>query len=151
MKPLVIGIGNPLRGDDGVGQVVVQTLADRLPPDAATLRTVHQLTPELATDLADASHLILVDASVALPPGQVQITCLEDTAPPQLVGHHLTPTELRALAKLVYGRVPPTVCVAVGLASTILDAPLSTAVAEQLERIVASVMGLLALKDSDIA
>lgn len=33
-KVLVIGLGNPDRGDDGVGAIVARGLAGRLPPDA---------------------------------------------------------------------------------------------------------------------
>ncbi len=34
-KVLVIGLGNPDRGDDGIGAVVAQALVGRLPPDVA--------------------------------------------------------------------------------------------------------------------
>ena len=40
---LVIGIGNPLRGDDGVGALLAEQAGGR---------SVHQLTPELAAELA---------------------------------------------------------------------------------------------------
>jgi hydrogenase maturation protease len=57
---LVIGIGNPLRGDDGVGWHLVAGLGLRR----------HQLTPELAETVAAAERLLVVDAWLA-PPGAV--------------------------------------------------------------------------------
>ena len=61
MSPLlVIGIGNPLRGDDGVGPRLAaeaEALAPRprrgREPDLA-VRAVQQLTPELAPEVAEA-------------------------------------------------------------------------------------------------
>jgi hydrogenase maturation protease len=35
---LVIGVGNPLRGDDGAGAAVIQRLQNRLPASVATLQ-----------------------------------------------------------------------------------------------------------------
>jgi Ni,Fe-hydrogenase maturation factor len=57
---LVIGIGNPLRGDDGVGRWLAQRAGRWLAP--AQLRTVQQLTPELAADIALASRVLFIDA-----------------------------------------------------------------------------------------
>jgi len=56
-KRLVIGIGNPLRGDDGVGtwlaeQAAVLTAAE--PDGPVAVRSVQQLTPELAEELGRA-------------------------------------------------------------------------------------------------
>ncbi len=35
---LIIGVGNPLRGDDGAGPAVIQHLQNRLPPSVITLQ-----------------------------------------------------------------------------------------------------------------
>ena len=64
-RSLVIGIGNPLRGDDGIGW----RLAARLPArPGLAVRCRQQLTPELAADLAVVDRLLLLDAWVA--PGE---------------------------------------------------------------------------------
>ena len=57
---LVIGIGNALRGDDGVGGWLAQRAEQWLP--AVQLRTVQQLTPELAEDMAAAARVLFIDA-----------------------------------------------------------------------------------------
>ena len=55
-KVFVVGYGNPLRGDDGVGQEVAQVLARQrhhLPALAGTdVMSTHQLVPEMALDLS---------------------------------------------------------------------------------------------------
>jgi hydrogenase maturation protease len=62
-KILVIGYGNTLRGDDSVGPLVAERLIDQAWPDVRCL-AVHQLTPELAADMAIAEEVFFVDASV---------------------------------------------------------------------------------------
>ncbi len=82
--PLVIGIGNPTRSDDGAGHAVVFGLS-RLVPDG-TYRAVHQLTPDLAEDLAEASLVVFVDASVRAT--TLQLVPVEPT--PVAPGSHIT-------------------------------------------------------------
>ena len=56
---LVIGIGNPLRGDDGIGW----RLAAQLPAGAGlVVRCRQQLTPELAEELAAVERVLFLDA-----------------------------------------------------------------------------------------
>jgi Ni,Fe-hydrogenase maturation factor len=58
--PLLIAIGNPLRGDDGVAwRLALQ--AGRLRP-AIAMRRVQQLTPELCEELGPASRILFLDA-----------------------------------------------------------------------------------------
>jgi len=56
---LVIGIGNPLRGDDGIGW----RLAALMPARAGlAVRCRQQLTPELAEELASVERVLFLDA-----------------------------------------------------------------------------------------
>src|SRR5205823_6351255 len=59
---VVIGYGNDLRGDDGVGQRVALSVACWRQPGVMAL-ALHQLTPELTTWLVRATFAIFVDAS----------------------------------------------------------------------------------------
>ena len=61
MKPLVIGIGNPDRGDDAVGPRVVEHLRASSPADLE-LRTVRGDMLALFDCWADARTVVLVDA-----------------------------------------------------------------------------------------
>ena len=51
-KVLVIGYGNSLRGDDGIGPAVAQAFADEDATECADVIVCHQLTPELAESIA---------------------------------------------------------------------------------------------------
>ncbi|NJM98130.1 MAG: hydrogenase maturation protease [Phormidesmis sp. RL_2_1] len=58
---LIVGYGNALRGDDGVGAQVAHAVADWHLPEVKTI-IVHQLMPELAIEVAKADYVIFVDA-----------------------------------------------------------------------------------------
>jgi hydrogenase maturation protease len=74
MKPtLVIGLGNPLMGDDAAGPAVVDLLAadERLPEDAETLQAGTDLL-RYADRMVGRRRVILVDSlSNREPPGEV--------------------------------------------------------------------------------
>jgi hydrogenase maturation protease len=115
LRDLLIGIGNPLRGDDGVGALLVEELAEDLgglSTSRAELKVVHQLTPELACAVAGVHRVLFVDACVAartvapwlevLPPEACAEASAEDGAA-GLDPHQLQPASLVALAHVLYG------------------------------------------------
>ena len=68
---LVIGLGNPDRGDDGIGAAVVQRLAGRLPQDVASVVAAGDVL-SLVGDWEGRDALICVDAAAPLgAPGRV--------------------------------------------------------------------------------
>ena len=68
---MVIGIGNPDRGDDGIGPVVAAKLAGRLPPGVALAARSGDMLA-LIEDWADADALICIDAAApAGMPGRI--------------------------------------------------------------------------------
>lgn len=83
-RVLVIGIGNPDRGDDGIGPLVVRQLAGAVPPDVAIIeRTGDALA--LIDDWAGHDTVILVDAAAGSMPGRIhRIDLLEDELPNDL-------------------------------------------------------------------
>ena len=116
MVPLVIGYGNSLRRDDGVGRSVAEALiADARIPDA-DIRSVHQLMPELALDISRASLVVFIDATVDLAAGEHDV---EPVAPGGAVSswtHHVGPEVLGDLARQLYGQAPDMLNVRVGIA-----------------------------------
>jgi len=105
---LVIGIGNPLRGDDGVGallaeQAAVSTAAE--PGGSVAVRCVQQLTPELAAELAHLDAVLFIDAWEAPEDAEPQ---LKDLHPAGASGdsHRLEPAALLAVCQALYGRAP---------------------------------------------
>ena len=100
---MIIGYGNPLRGDDGVGWRVVEALAAELPSIEAL--TAHQLTPELADPISQARIVVFVDAAVGDLPGQVHCFPIWPAAD-RPGSHETTPAGLLALAAELFGRCP---------------------------------------------
>jgi hydrogenase maturation protease len=99
---LVIGYGNELRGDDGVGPVAARAVSAW---NLAGVRAldVHQLTPELADDVGHAERVVFVDAGLDDNQVKVEALCAKAGAP---AGHVGDPRELLALAQVLHGRQP---------------------------------------------
>lgn len=69
---LIIGIGNPLRSDDGLGWAVAEQLSqDR--DMGCDIHTVYQLTPELAQWMAAVNLVVMIDANHEGEPGELRI------------------------------------------------------------------------------
>jgi hydrogenase maturation protease len=103
---VVIGYGNALRSDDGVGPQVARVVAHWNLPGVRAL-AVHQLTPELAEVLAGASLAIFVDAAMDPGPPRYRVGLLAPTGSRDS-GHTSARGWLLALARQLYGRTPRT-------------------------------------------
>jgi hydrogenase maturation protease len=101
---LVIGYGNTLRGDDGVGPRVAEAVDALQLPGVRTL-VCHQLSPEHAANLAVADEVIFVDASVDTP-RELQFRRLAPGDTSQLMAHAADPRTMLALSRDVFGHVP---------------------------------------------
>ena len=104
---LIIGYGNPLRGDDGLGWHAAEAL--RALPGADVI-TTHQLTPELAEEASRTALVIFLDAAETGVPGEWRRREVVETAPTSAAfTHHVTPGSLLAAARLLYGHAPRAV------------------------------------------
>ncbi len=104
MGLLVIGYGNTLRSDDGVGPKVAEVVA-ALALAGVQVLAVPLLTPELAEALSRARLVIFVDAAVDAP-REVQMRRLAPAASSQVMAHAASPATLLALARDVFGHAP---------------------------------------------
>jgi hydrogenase maturation protease len=102
---LVIGYGNTLRRDDGVGPRVAEAVAALGLPGVQTLACA-LLTPELAEPVARAGMVVFVDAAVDAPRA-VQLRRLEPADSARILAHAADPRTLLALARDVFGHAPP--------------------------------------------
>lgn len=135
LRALVIGYGNPLRGDDALGSRVADALA-AIPAIAddpfIRVETVHQLTPELAESIADAEIVIFIDASAPSPdlaPGTLRCGEIDPASQShEALGHHLTPAQALAYASRVFGANPKGYMASVTAESFDYGAALSPAV-----------------------
>lgn len=102
---LVIGYGNELRGDDGVGQRVARAVEEWRVPNLQSL-AVHQLTPELAEELAVVDRVIFVDAYTEVIKPEVKVCRLEPANSVAATGHTSDPEMLLAIAQALYNAAP---------------------------------------------
>ncbi len=105
MTLLIIGYGNTLRSDDGVGVKVAEAVDKLQLPGVRTL-TCDLLTPEMAEPVAAAEAVVFVDAAVDAP-REVQLRPLVPADSTQLMAHAADPRTLLALARDVFGHAPP--------------------------------------------
>jgi hydrogenase maturation protease len=99
---LVIGYGNELRGDDGVGPAAARAVACWNLHGVRAL-DLHQLTPETADVVGQAGCVVFVDASVEADLLEVRELSEESGA---RATHASDPREVLALARLLHGRRP---------------------------------------------
>jgi hydrogenase maturation protease len=103
MKTLVIGYGNTLRGDDGVGSLVAEQVAAWNLPEVRSL-SVHQLTPELAAEIAQAEVVYFADACMGR--SQTSIEPIEPVEITSRIDHLWSPSVLLHFAKTLYDADP---------------------------------------------
>jgi hydrogenase maturation protease len=92
-RTVIVGLGNPVRGDDGVGLVVASQLRNLLatrPVEDVVVRLVERAGFELIEVMANAHNAVIID-------------CLDVPSPvPGRVGI-LTPADVRGSARLTGG------------------------------------------------
>jgi hydrogenase maturation protease len=124
---LVIGYGNPLRGDDGFGY----RAAERIPGAIA----VHQLTPELMDPIARADRVVFLDATAEGVPGEIRRRRIEPSVSGGAFTHHSTPEGLLAGACALFGSAPEAFLITVCGANFDLSHTLSPAIESAMERV----------------
>jgi hydrogenase maturation protease len=140
---LVVGYGNPLRSDDGIGWHAAGLLATDPRLAGAQVLAHHQLAPELAADVSRASLVVLVDATTDGDPGSVTVRQIEPRPATPTWSHHLTPEALVGLAETLYGPLPPIVLVSVAATSFAEGDGLSSALRQVLPDVVEVVTGVV--------
>lgn len=128
LQALIIGYGSPIRGDDALGPLVADRLAERLHGRAADrdallhrdgarieVQARHILTAEIVDDLERAERVIFVDAAADAPAGEVRGRRLApDTGSVSSMAHFHDPRELLAWCQALYGRAPEAWLVSAG-------------------------------------
>ncbi|MFM8342885.1 MAG: hydrogenase maturation protease [Methylomonas sp.] len=66
---LLLGYGNPSRGDDAVGPLLLEAIAEQIDPTQVELITDFQLQIEHALDMQHRQLVLFIDASVACETG----------------------------------------------------------------------------------
>lgn len=114
-KAIIIGFGNPLRGDDGLGQRAAEELEEEFAGADVEVRSCHQLTPEIAEPVSRAEVAVFIDAAEDQPPGEFRCRRLEPSArTPTSFAHALDPEAVLAVAHALYGHCPDAALLSVG-------------------------------------
>lgn len=141
---LVIGYGNSLRTDDGAGWHAAMRLADDPRLAGARVLARHQLTPELAADVARASLAIFIDARQdGSDPGSIVVQPLEPSDRPTAWTHHAGPATILGLARALYVSAPPAVLVSIAVACLDVGDRLSPRLQTRLPSIVNTIARLV--------
>jgi hydrogenase maturation protease len=137
-RVLIIGYGNPLRGDDGYGWHAAERVRQAINDPEVEILTLHQLTPELMEPLSRAERAIFIDAAVP------SFTASRAKTPvrPSFT-HHLTPGALIAGAQTLYGHAPEAILLTAQGENFDFGEGLSPAVQKALEETVEKVRAIL--------
>ena len=149
---LIVGYGNPLRTDDGLGWQAAHQLSadveDGQDPQVEVM-AVHQLTPELGESIRDAGLVIFIDASHEGRPGTLTCAPVEpDKIPSLSLGHHLTPARLLACTQALFNASPPALVISVAGESFGYGEKLTTSVTAALPGVVRHVRECITGKES---
>ena len=140
---LVIGYGNELRSDDGVGPKTAAAVAEWNLPGVRTL-TCHQLTPELAVPVAASHCVVFVDACVGSA-SSVELCGLRPAAPDQIMAHAADPRFLLRLAKDIFGRKPSAFWLTIPIENVAFGQGFSARAEEGIQAALGKIRELLAI------
>jgi hydrogenase maturation protease len=106
-RSIILACGNPLRGDDGVALRIVCNLQDGHTDLETEICCAQQWTPDLAENISKSQLAIFVDASAAIPPGEIRLQPVSRRRePPGLTTHSLSPERLLELSLELFQKVP---------------------------------------------
>lgn len=128
---LIIGIGNPSRGDDALGPLLIERLEADAPPGVELL-TDFQLQVEYALDLRGRREVVFVDASLdATAP--FTFTPAIAVADASFSSHELSPGAVLHAYEKLFGEPPPAFVLAIRGEAFELGDDLSAAARANLE------------------
>lgn len=141
---LIVGYGNPLRGDDGLGWHAAQRLSEILPQTSAEIVTLHQLTPELAESVSQADLVILIDAGCDGQPGTFSCQAVQPREIlPTSFTHDFDAAALLTLTNLLFGHCPPAYLLTITAEAFGYEERLSPSVEAALPGLIACVSNLI--------
>ena len=104
---LIIGYGNPTRGDDAIGCHAACVLEQYFwnDPDVEVI-AAQQLTPEMVDDILQRDFVLFLDASFGDQPGTILRTTVSPEPGPGGFDKPFTPSSLLTAAEQLYGDAP---------------------------------------------
>jgi len=140
---LIIGYGNTLRGDDGVGCHIADCLSESLTNPDVEILSRHQLTPEMVEPISRADLVIFVDADSEGMPGEYKSYRIVPAGDMSSFTHQTNPASLLAASKELYGTYPDAMMFSVVGNCFDYGEVLSTAVANAVPQVIRKIERLI--------
>lgn len=128
---LIVGIGNPSRGDDALGPRLIERL-EAHPPPGVELLSDFQLQVEYALDLQGRREVVFADASLEAP-APFSFTAVVAAIDASYSSHELSPGALLHAYRKLFGDPPPAFVLALRGEAFELGEGLSEAAGANLE------------------
>jgi len=136
---LIVGVGNPLRSDDGLGWHVARELSREVLDDEIHVIATQQLTPEISDFASHAHQVLFIDAAHGGKPGTFKCERIMPSAAPSRHSHDLSPAGILKLAQDLYGRCPPAYLLTIAAESFATGGTLSPSVSSAIPALKAQV------------
>ncbi|QWF71048.1 hydrogenase maturation protease [Methylomonas paludis] len=150
-KPIIlIACGNPSRGDDGLGPLLLEAITDHIDQTCIELQTDFQLQIEHALDLQNRELVLFIDASLTC-----RTACqLDEVSPSQdnsYTSHAMSPAAVLQVYQNITGlKPPPAFLLSIQGLDFSLGSGLSYQAASNLELAQRFVLDLLAQANSQV-
>lgn len=105
-RVLIIGYGNPLRSDDGLGWYAAVQLFRSSASAEVEVLPCHQLTPDLAEVVSHADTVVFIDSTHEGTPGEFRCAEIQPVEGSPSLTHHLSPQVVLGIAQELYGVSP---------------------------------------------
>jgi hydrogenase maturation protease len=138
-RTVIIAFGNPLRCDDGLAWHVAEELSRLDLPANVEIITRHQLTPELALSVSQASSVLFIDAARDGVPGELVCAPLRPQRQSSVFTHEFSPATILSLAQDLYGARPTAFTISLCGQNFDHGETLSPKVVENLPRVLAQI------------
>jgi hydrogenase maturation protease len=139
---LIFAYGNPSRGDDALGPILLERL-EALNLPGVELLTDFQLQVEHAIDLQGREQVLFIDASVSCPPPYAFLH-LSPARDRSFTSHAMSPAALLQACLELYGKAPSAWLLAVRGDAFELGEPLSPVALHNIEQAFALLQKLCA-------
>ncbi|WP_346285810.1 hydrogenase maturation protease [Zoogloea sp.] len=105
MDLVIFAVGNPSRGDDALGPLLMDELERQAPPGVQLVNDF-QLQPEHALDLHGRALALFIDAGAGTP-APFEFRELQAAAGHAVSSHAFTPQEVLRVYEILHGHPPP--------------------------------------------
>jgi len=140
---LVVGYGNTLRSDDGVGLYAVREIQKTMTRSNIELMEVVQLYPELAETLSRKDFAIFIDAAMEGISGETNFEPIHPVPKTSGMSHSTDPETLLFAAKELYGHAPKALLATVAGECFGLGTTLSAEVEASMKGVAARVVQII--------